>query len=195
MSDCWSQGADATHAGMIPSSPLTPASILSEVSRTYDRRVMNNVHRSEYVEAIVALALKDSGWKRMTPWDSWDCEHESHVRLEVKQSAFAQGWGERSSLPRFDIAPRTGYWINGGGQWVAQTGRHADIYVFAWHGERRDTADQRDPGAWEFYVVLERDLPAQKTIGLTTIRSRSAPRGVEELAVAVERSRTAMRPP
>ncbi|MDE0342854.1 MAG: hypothetical protein OXK82_06785 [Deltaproteobacteria bacterium] len=176
-------------------SPLIPASVLSEVSRTYDRRVMNNVHRSEYVEAIVALALKDSGWKRMTPWDSWDCEHESRVRLEVKQSAFAQGWGERNSLPRFDIAPRTGYWINDGGQWVDQTGRHADIYVFAWHGERRDTADQRDPGAWEFYVVLERDLPTQKTIGLAAIRSRAAPRGVEELAVAVERSRTAILPP
>ena len=47
-------------------SSLTPASVLSEVSRTYDRRVMNNVRRSEYVEAIVALALEDSGWTRMT---------------------------------------------------------------------------------------------------------------------------------
>ena len=33
----------------------------------------------------------------MTPWDSWDCEHESRVRLEVKQSAFAQGWGRNRS--------------------------------------------------------------------------------------------------
>ena len=169
-------------------SSLTPASVLSEVSRTYDRRVMNNVRRSEYVEAIVALALKDSGWTRMTPWDSWDCEHESGSRLEVKQSAVAQGWGtERSSPPRFDIAPRTGFWDNGA--WVDQTGRHADIYVFAWHGGRRDTADQRDPGAWEFYVVSERDLPTQKTIGLVAIRGLAAPCGVEDLAVAVELSR------
>ena len=68
-----------------------------------------SVRRSEYVEPIVALALKDSGWTRMTPWDSWDCEHESGSRLEVKQSAVAQGWGtERSSPPRFDIAPPNG---------------------------------------------------------------------------------------
>ena len=80
---------------MTPS--LAPAGVLEEVSRTYNRRVMNNVHRSHYVEAIVALVLRDSGWRRMTPWDSWDCEHESLVRLEVKQSAFAQGWGRNRS--------------------------------------------------------------------------------------------------
>ena len=155
--------------------------------------MMNNVHRSEYVEAIVALALKGSGWKRMTPWDSWDCEHEAGVRLEVKQSAFAQGWGrERSSPPRFDVAPRTRYWDYEKQASVDQTGRHADIYVFAWHGEAWDTADQRDPVSWEFHVVLERELPPQKTIGLAAIRILVEPCGVNDLAVTVERSRTAM---
>lgn len=172
---------------------LTPATVLSEVRRTYDRRVMNNVHRSEYVEAIVALALRTGGWKRMTPWDSWDCEHVGGVRLEVKQSAFAQGWGERSSPPRFDVAPRTGYWDYREQAWVDQTGRNADIYLFAWHGEPRDLADQRDPASWEFHVVLERDLPpTQKTIGLAAIRKLADPCGVDDLAVTVERARAAM---
>lgn len=175
----------------MPSS-LTPASVLSEVRRTYDRRVMNNVHRSQYVEAVVALALRNGGWRRTKPWDSWDCEHESGVRLEVKQSAFAQGWWERSSPPRFDVAPRTGYWDNWEEAWVDQSGRHADIYVFAWHGEPRDVADQRDPATWEFHVVLERDLPMQKTIGLAAIRKSADPCGVDDLAVTVERARTAI---
>ncbi len=175
---------------MTPS--LTPAIVLSEVRRTYDRRVMNNVHRSEYVETIVALALRNCDWKRMTPWDSWDCEHVGGVRLEVKQSAFAQGWGEMSSPPRFDIAPRTGYWDYRKQAWVAQTGRNADIYLFAWHGEPQDLADQRDPASWEFYVVLEHDLPTQKTIGLAAIRKLAEPSGVDDLAVVLERARTAM---
>ena len=171
---------------MTPS--LAPAGVLEEVSRTYNRRVMNNVHRSHYVEAIVALVLRDSGWRRMTPWDSWDCEHESLVRLEVKQSAFAQGWGRnRSSAPRFDIAPRTGYWEGDGARWVEQMGRHAEIYVFAWHEESSETADQRDPGGWKFYVVQEPTLPAkQKTIGLNELQRRKmSPCGVEGLAAAV----------
>ena len=175
----------------MPSS-LTPASVLSEVKRTYDRRVMNNVHRSEYVEAIVALALRSGGWKRMTPWDSWDCEHVGGVRLEVKQSALAQGWEGRSSPPRFDIAPRTGYWASGEQAWVEHSGRHADIYVFAWHGEPGDVADQREPDSWKFHVVLERDLPTQKTIRLAAIRKLADPCGLDDLAVTVERARTAI---
>ena len=141
----------------------------------------------------MALALRDGGWQRMTPWDSWDCEHVGGVRLEVKQSTFAQGWvSERSSPPRFDVAPRTGYWDDGEQAWVDQPGRHADIYMFAWHGQPRDLADQRDPASWEFHVVLERDLPTQKTIGLAAIRKLADPCGVHDLAVTVGRARTAM---
>ena len=144
--------------------------VLSEVSRAYKQRVMNNVHRSEYVEAMVFLALRDSGWTRQMPWEWWDLEHESGVRLEVKQSAAAQGWGtESKSPPRFDIAAR-------------QSIRHARIYVFAWHGGRLAAADQRDPNTWDFYVVAESDLPAQQTIGLAALRSLSTPCRIEHLA-------------
>ena len=163
------------------------AIVLEEVSRPYKERVMNNVHRSEYVEAIVALALEASGWARMTPWDSWDFEHESGARLEVKQSAAAQAWKspERQSPARFDIAPRTVYWDDKEECWVPKPGRHADLYVFAWHGADGDTADQRDAGSWEFYVVAERDLPEQKSIGLSVLQDLASPCGIAGLAVAV----------
>lgn len=163
------------------------AIVLEEVSRPYKERVMNNVHRSEYVEAIVALALKASGWTRMTPWDSWDLEHESGVRLEVKQSAAAQAWksAERQSPARFDIAPRTGYWGEEG-DWVPKPGRHADLYVFAWHGADGDTTDQRDAGSWEFYVVAECDLPEQKSIGLTVLQELTSPCSIDALAATVD---------
>ena len=149
---------------------------------------MNNIHRSEYVEAIVALALKASGWTRMTPWDSWDLEHESGVKLEVKQSAAAQAWKspEPQSPARFDIAPRTGHWDDKEECWVPKPGRHADLYVFAWHGAGGDTADQRDAGRWEFYVVAERDLPEQKSIALKGLQDLASPCGIDALAGAVD---------
>ena len=162
------------------------AVVLEEVSRQYKERVMNNVHRSEYVEAIVALALEAGGWTRTEPWDSWDFEHESGVRLEVKHSAAAQAWKspERESPARFDIAPRTGYYDEEG-DWIPKPGRHADIYVFAWHGADKSTADQRDAGSWEFHVVAKRDLPEQKLIALTPLQDLASPCGIDALAAAV----------
>ena len=170
----------------IAESQLRPEEVLAEVSRSYEQPVMRNGHRSEYVEAIVALALKDSGWTRKKPWGAWDFEHESGVRLKVKQSAATQSWGgDGSSSPRFGIAPGRVYWDDKEGRCVSQPGRHADVYVFAWHGGTGETADQRDPTSWEFYVVPERDLPAQKTIALAATRGLTAACDIHRLAVAL----------
>ena len=154
----------------------TTADVVREVTRAYQAPVMNNVHRSEYVEAIVAVALTESGWSRTTPWDSWDFVHESKFRMEVKQSAAAQAWSpsRASSPPRFDIRARSGYWDQSG-MWRSSPGRHADVYVFAWHEAAGKSADQREPMSWQFYVILERDLPDQKTIGLNAIRRLAQP--------------------
>ena len=167
-----------------PGGGLSHAEVLAEVDRAYQQLIMNNVHRSEYVEAMVALSLRDSGWNRMMPWDSSDCKHESGVRLEVKQSAAVQAWGSKNSdSPRFDIAPGTGYWD--GGRCVNQEGRNADIYLFAWHGETGEFVNQGDPMSWEFYVILESDLPKQKTIGLKALQALKSPCGIEGLAAMV----------
>lgn len=177
---------------LLSKSSLTPARVIAEIIQSYQQRVMNNVHRSEYVEAIVVLALRESGWIRMKPWNGWDCEHESGLRLEVKQSAAAQTWGggENRRFPRFDIAPRKGFW-EADETWVplSEPGRLADIYVFAWQGEEGEKADQCDPARWEFYVIPERDLPAkQKTISLPALRRLTVSCSVECLAEAVETS-------
>ena len=65
-------------------------------------------------------------------------------------------------------------------------GRHADNYVFAWHGAPRETADQGDPRSWEFYVVPERDLPEQQSITLKAVQGLTAPCGIDGLAAAVD---------
>lgn len=168
--------------------------ILTTIMCRYDRPIMNNVDRARYVEYLVALTLGE-GWEPTWDWAAWDCQHDSGVRLEVKQAAAIQSWdrgkpaGNRS--PRFDIARRTGYSIQDGSRWrwVDCPGRPADLYVFAWHDESRcEIADQRDAGQWRFFVVAEQNLPKdQKSIGLTRLNVLASPSlPIAELRNAVE---------
>ncbi len=167
--------------------------ILNEIAGRYKKCIMNNVYRSNYVEGLVAITLGEDWELTATTWDwaSWDCEHTSGVRLEVKQAAKRQSWDEGESTPprapRFDIAPRTGYWSREGNQWVAEPGRPAHIYVFAWHGKDDKHANHRDPRQWHFFVVKKEDLPdAQKSIGLAGLEKIASPCSIEELKRAVE---------
>ena len=141
---------------------------------------MNNVHRAEYVECLVAELLGPEWtlpWRENYDWAPWDLRHASDWKLEVKQSAARQPWhtGENfsASPPRFDIAPCTGYWRRDG-VWIDEPGRPADIYVFAWHGEtREDRVDHRDPEQWMFFILPSRCLPEmQKGIGLTVLERK-----------------------
>lgn len=75
---------------------------------------------------------------------------------------------------------------------VERPGRNADVYVFAWNAGTDETADQREPATWEFYVVAERDLPAQKSIGLGPLQLLVSPCTFDELGAAVERVRKAL---
>ena len=143
--------------------------ILATLMRQYDKPIMNNVYRGDYVECLVVFTLGTDWWLTWShgwDWAAWDCQHTSGARLEVKQSAARQSWDRetpaRRRAPQFDIAPRTGYWTQDGSRWVNSSGRPADLYVFAWHGERRDGyADHRDPDQWLFFVVAEQDLPRE----------------------------------
>ncbi len=136
-----------------------------------------NSFRGLVVEAIVAEALEPD-WKWVSSdWSSWDFEHQIGLRLEVKQSAALQSWHTvepKRWLPRFDINDRTGRWE--GANWLAEEGRSAQIYVFATHDlTDAKIADHRNPSQWDFYVIDERSLPRQKTIGFSGIRQLAKP--------------------
>ena len=169
--------------------------ILDKLVRQYDRPIMNNVSRGNYVECMVACALGTGWqltWEKGWDWASYDCEHiEKGTKLEIKHSAAKQSWDRKGKLPHrrtvFDIAPRTGYWSKDGATWIPRPGRVANIYVFAWHGRRDGQADQRDPAQWRFLVVSERDLPVgQKSIGLAKLEEIAFPCCIGELRHAVE---------
>ena len=148
-----------------------PIPSVSEVHRkvsefAFGSPLVTNVLRGHVAEAIIALALEPEWRWCANDYASWDFERADGLRLEVKQSAARQSWttAGRSSPPAFDIRERTGYW--NAGQWVAEAGRPADIYVLAYHAVADATADHRDPQQWTFAVISRAELPAQKTIGL-----------------------------
>lgn len=133
--------------------------------RPYKQRIMNNVHRSEYVECLVALALEDT-WSRQEHWSEYDFTHkQSGKRLELKQSAARQAWEQtRPSQSRFKL----------------KSPGVAEIYVFAWHGGWRD-ADHRDADQWRLFVVAERDLPQQQGISVNPLTKIVEPCTFEDL--------------
>ena len=123
--------------------------VLNMLRRRYDRRIMNNISRGDYVECMIAIALGADWqltWAKDWDWAAWDCEHlSSGVSLQIKQAAARQTWQKGQTparrSPAFDISPRRGYWTEGG-QWVDSPGRHAEVYIFAWHGRDDADADQ-----------------------------------------------------
>ena len=169
---------------------------LATVFARYDRRVMNNIHRADYVECLVATLLGPAWtlpWTSAYDWAPWDLEHVSGARIEVKQAAARQPWHQGESVqarpPRFDIAPRGGYWTLDS-TWVEQPGRLADIYIFAWHPETRERiVDHREPEQWTFFVLRTETVPAaQRSISLArverlarTVRAESLPPTVKQM--------------
>ena len=171
--------------------------ILAMLRDRYDRPIMNNVDRGDYVECMIVTALGADWrltWADKWVWAAWDCEHApSGTRLEVKQAAARQSWDGEPLPPgrnaSFDIAPRTGHWTREN-EWVDSPGRQAHLYVFAWHGRSDERADQRDPEQWRFFVLAEQDLPRnQKSIGLARLKELAGPCGIAELGQAVEKAR------
>ena len=157
--------------------------VLSTIVGRYNRPIINNIHRAEYVEHLVAAVLGAEWFLPWTEegydWAPWDLEHRpSGTRMEIKQSAALQTWhtheGARTRSPRFDIAPRAG-------------GRPAHIYVFAWHPETDPgLADHRAPEQWLFFPIPVARLPAsQKSIGLAGLRQFIEPVDFSTLSATV----------
>ncbi len=175
----------------------------------YNRPLISNIKRADYVECLVELILRsvDQGWCLTEPWAPWDLEHaRTGARLEVKQSSRLQSWSSpdstnRPAYPSFDIATHDTYWTtcsegrnkswkcSEGGYHTISTERqrHADIYVFAWHGTTEHAvADHREAGQWEFYVTPEAELPpGQQSIGLNPLRDLVQPCTYRSLAQTV----------
>lgn len=164
----------------------------------YRPKILSNLVRPLLIERMIELVLGEN-WKYVgANWSGWDIEHiKKDYRIEIKQSSAWQTWSERSSSKgrltkgSFDIRNRTGYFSEDGSKWIAETGRHADAYIFAWHGVSvKDNVDHRDITQWEFYLLPTEQLPAKnKTISLSRLQKLSDLVSYRELMQATERLR------
>ena len=155
-------------------------------ARAFGDQVIQNDFRGIVAETIVESALGPD-WRCCSgDWLGWDFEHCDQTRLEVKQSAARQTWPAPKGVspPRFDIRTRAGYYV--GNEWHQKSGRHANIYVFAYHPVADASADHLDPKQWVFYVVPAERLPPSKTIGLARITGLASATAWEGLFAAVE---------
>lgn len=140
--------------------------------------LLNNTSRGNLAEFIVGQALGVSVPLRAT-WDDYDLLTDHGARIEVKASAYVQGWGQRKhSRPRFGIGPSRAWEKERAGR-APKAARHSDVYVFALlHHKDQPTVDPTDLSQWTFYVlptrVLDAERPNQKTIGLNALCSLGA---------------------
>ena len=164
--------------------------------RLFDRPLIQNSFRGAFVEELIAPYMSKGGWRHCgDDWGSWDFEHPSGSRLELKQSAAVQSWSNDDAKietsPSFNISAKSGYWA--GKDWFDAPGRHANIYLFAWHGERSlKSADHRTIDQWEFFALNAGDLPRQRSIKLGALRALGAvSTSADHLLHVVERLRVA----
>ena len=154
---------------------MTPDDVVRRVTNAaFGRPLVTNSLRGLLVEAIVSAALEPEWHWCGMDWGSWDFERADGLRLEVKQSSYRQTWSAPSHgkvSPGFDIRERSGRWE--GSTFIAEPGRAAHIYVFAFHGVKDDSADHRDPAQWVFHVVRTEHLPPAKRISLSAVQRLS----------------------
>lgn len=172
----------------LPPSLITREQVVARAAEAaFGRPLVTNILRAMLVEAMVAAALEPDWAWCSADYASWDFQHRSGVRLEVKQSAAWQSWSTETSKPSkcsFDIASRTGRWIDGA-TWVPEPGRNADIYLLAHHPITGSEADHRDPRQWRFYLVPAARLPTSKTISLSGVQALSTGSTYSDLAQSV----------
>ena len=167
---------------------MPSASVIDRLTRRlFASPILRNSIRGEVVEEIVAMALEPEWEHRGGDWASFDLVHRSTgLRMQVKQSAARQSWHGDASPPSragFSIAGKTGRWE--GATWLAEPGRNADLFVFAWHPITDPIADHRDPDQWLFYVVAESALPEAKSLSLQALQRLSEPVGYSGLRQTV----------
>lgn len=151
--------------------------------------VLSNLNRSTLTEFLVASALDVVDAPRVE-WDLVDLRYCDRG-IEVKSAAYLQSWQQDSpSTIRYDIARKQG-WDARTNTYADRAVRSADCYVFCLYPEQDvGKANVLDVDAWEFYVVathqIERELGAQKSVGLNRLRNMVEPVTYEDLRARID---------
>jgi len=149
-----------------------------------------NIIRGVLAEFLVARAVGDPTDTVRDPWANFDVRTPDGVPIEVKSSAYLQGWPqEKLTSPQFSGLT--------GRSWAALTGytqereTKADVFVFCLHCARtHDEYDPLDISQWIFWVVAASVVKAtkQRSVGLGFCDVNSERLRWDQLAEAVQRA-------
>jgi|TARA_B100001971_G_scaffold212303_1_gene242128 hypothetical protein len=157
--------------------------------------IVGNTERGALAEFIVAKAIGCPAQTR-NDWTAYDLVSPSGIKVEVKSSAYLQSWHQkRPSRPRFSIR-KSLEWAPKTNEYVGQSRRHSDVYVFCLLSFRGDKhfLNPLDLTQWEFYVVRTADIDElfgdRQGISLREVQQLSQPYAVEEFPNAIESAAT-----
>ena len=145
----------------------------------YGGRILNNAHRGEVVEMMVLAALGDD-WKHVgLGWHPWDLQRghgTDRTRIQVKQTAAVQLWGDTvKRVLTFGWKPNSPSYFerDNPGEEIESEGWFCDLFVFGIHDEMdRALIDQADPAQWAFMAIPVLDLkPRTNTMLLAKERT------------------------
>ncbi len=120
-----------------------------------------NALRGHFAEWLVGLLLGVEMTVRQE-WDSFDLSH-GETKVEVKSSAYIQGWGQRAVSRITFGALLKQPWDPITGTYQVEASLNADWYVFAL--EKCKVGPDYDPldlSQWEFYIVPSSALSKMK---------------------------------
>jgi len=150
---------------------VMPSLQLIDFWRWSGSMLSDNTTRGVLAGFLVAVAL-GLHKKIRRAWDECDIRMPSNTSIEVKSAAYSQAWKQdKPSTIRLGVEPHEG-WNAETNEFREEKKRWADIYVFCvFKGE--NSLECLDMNKWDFYViatrVLDRDVPRQKTIGLSSL--------------------------
>lgn len=145
----------------------------------YSGRILNNAHRGDLVEMMVLAALGPE-WRHVgLGWHPWDLQRGNgpdRIRIQVKQTAAVQLWGDTvSRVLQFGWRPNPPSYFerDNPDEEIETEGWFCEMFVFGIHDEMdRSLIDQADPAQWEFIVIPVGDLkPRTQTMQLSKASS------------------------
>lgn len=147
----------------------------------YKGPIINNAHRGDVVEMMVLLAL-GSEWRSVgLGWNMWDLQRglgSQRIRIQVKQSAARQLWGEtdertpckliwKTKCPKY--APK--YNLT---EHYEEKGWFCELIVIGIHDEvDTNQCDQMDIDQWKFMVVPTASLESGISLEINFHRARA----------------------
>ena len=153
--------------------------------------LVGNTARGILAEYIVARALGiPTDEEVRDAWAPFDLETPGGIKIEVKSAAYVQSWAQ-SRLSRISFGtPKTQAWDPESGHLIAESKRHADLYVFALFAQREMPVDPIDLDQWKFYALSTSKLDERKSISLSALEKEklASPVAWHELADAVRKA-------